>query len=151
MNRLLIALAVLAAVTAAAAVAVRLVPPAPGWHSDPATVVPPASPNRWLLRDGGGGDAPALRLPQPPEAVAARLAQVAGATPRTRLLAGEGLFTTWLTRSRLMGFPDTTSVLIRPDGTGSEVLIYARSIIGRSDLGVNRARAEAWAAALAAP
>lgn len=139
----------LAALALAGAAAIRLWPAPQHWHADPATVTPPRQPNHWLMRDGA--DAPAIRVALAPDAAAAKLARIAAATPRTRLLAGGGLWTTWLTRSRLMGYPDTTSVLIRPDGTGSEVLIYARSHIGYRDMGVNRARAEAWAAAMTAP
>jgi uncharacterized protein (DUF1499 family) len=139
----------LAALALAGVAAIQLWPAPQRWHTDPATVIPPGRRNHWLMRDGA--DAPAIRLDLAPDAAAAMLARIAEATPRTRLVSGGGLWTTWLTRSRLMGYPDTTSVLIRPDGTGSEVLIYARSHIGYRDLGVNRARAEAWAAAMTAP
>jgi uncharacterized protein (DUF1499 family) len=138
-----------AALALGAAVAIRLWPVPDGWHEDPGAVVPPRAANHWLMRDGAA--APALRLALPPDAVADRLAAVAAATPRTRRIGGEGLWTTWLTRSRLIGWPDTTSVLIRPNGAGSEVLVYARSRLSGYDWGVNRARAEAWAVALAAP
>ena len=48
-------------------------------------------------------------------------------------------------RSRLMRYPDTINVKVvaLPDG-GSTVLIYSRSQLGRSDLGVNRARIKRW-------
>ena len=51
----------------------------------------------------------------------------------------------YVQRSRLMRFPDTINVQVvaLPDG-GSTVLIYSRSQLGRSDLGVNRARIERW-------
>lgn len=76
----------------------------------------------------------------------ADLAAVAAAWPRTRLLAGsikEGRLT-YVTRSRLWGFPDYTTIEQRPDG----VAIYARLRFGRSDLGVNGERVKAWIAAL---
>jgi uncharacterized protein (DUF1499 family) len=144
-------LALLVALLLGAIVGVRLWPPQPGWHEDPATVAAPAAPNHWLMRDGAGAEAPAIRLPLPPDAAAARLAAIAGATPRTTLLADAGGFATWVTRSRIWGFPDTTSVRILPDGGGSLALLYARSRLAGFDWGVSRARAEAWAAALAAP
>jgi uncharacterized protein (DUF1499 family) len=37
-----------------------------------------------------------------------------------------------------------------PAGEGSTLAIYSRSLIGRSDLGVNRARVTRWLAALEA-
>jgi len=49
-------------------------------------------------------------------------------------------------RSKLLGFPDTISVKVVPtaDG-GSAVLIYSRSQLGESDMGVNLARVKRWA------
>ena len=51
----------------------------------------------------------------------------------------------YVQRSRLMRYPDTINVKVvaLPDG-GSTVLIYSRSQLGRSDMGVNRARIERW-------
>lgn len=48
-------------------------------------------------------------------------------------------------RSRLMGFPDTINVSVVPvEGGGSAVLIYSRSQLGQSDMGVNLARVKRW-------
>ncbi|MCA3556544.1 DUF1499 domain-containing protein [Aestuariivirga sp.] len=49
-------------------------------------------------------------------------------------------------RSKIMGFPDTINVKIAAtaDG-GSAVLIYSRSQLGKSDMGVNLARVTRWA------
>lgn len=57
----------------------------------------------------------------------------------------------YIQRSALMRFPDTIVVryLERPDGQ-STLAIYSRSQLGRSDLGVNRARIEHWLALLRA-
>jgi hypothetical protein len=62
--------------------------------------------------------------------------------PRTRLIAGslaEGRLT-FVTRSRLWGFPDYATVEAR----GVDLVIYARLRFGRSDLGVNSARVARW-------
>ncbi|MAC79195.1 MAG: hypothetical protein CML66_14155 [Rhodobacteraceae bacterium] len=75
-----------------------------------------------------------------------RLANVALATPRTTRLAGsveEGMMT-FVTRSKLWGFPDYTTA--RQDG--DLLKIYGRLRFGRSDLGVNRARVDGWIAGL---
>lgn len=72
----------------------------------------------------------------------ARLDAIIRATPRTRDLAGsvgEGMVT-YVSRSRVMGFPDYTTVR----QVGDRLEIYARSRFGRSDLGVNGARVEGW-------
>lgn len=76
-----------------------------------------------------------------------RIHSVAGADPRTDVLAGsveEGKVT-YVTRTRVMGFPDYTTVM----QSGEDLLIYARSRFGRKDLGVNRERVERWIEALA--
>jgi uncharacterized protein (DUF1499 family) len=56
----------------------------------------------------------------------------------------------YIQRSRLMRYPDTIVVrfLDRADGR-STVAMYSRSLVGRSDFGVNRARLERWFAKLA--
>lgn len=148
-----IALAILGlAASGAAGVAAyaRLAPVDPAaWHVDPAGVTKPAAPNNWLVAEGG--DAPPLRLDSDPATVAARLGAVAEATPRTRLVAGRGVFATYETRSLVFGFPDYTSVRVAPDGAGSVVTAFARARFGYSDMGVNRARLERWMAALAGP
>lgn len=80
----------------------------------------------------------------------ARLHETALATPRTQVLAGtpaEGKVT-YVTRSRIMGFPDlTTATLIRTTDTATATIqIYARLRFGKADLGVNEARVRDWVA-----
>ena len=126
---------------------VRLAPSDPAaWHVDPETVTDRGARNSYLL--AAGGDAAPLEVPLPPDQVAARLEAIALSTPRTTRLAGQGDFVTYITRSAAFSFPDYTSVRILPTATGSQVLIFARSRFGDSDLGVNRARVESWLARL---
>lgn len=48
-------------------------------------------------------------------------------------------------RSALFGFPDLVSIqFLDVKGGKSTLAIYSRSVYGRSDLGVNRARTMAW-------
>lgn len=136
-----VALLLLLALLAGAAAWVRLAPSDPArWHTDPALGA--EGPNSATLR---------LTLPAPPPEALARLAAVAEATPRTTRLAGrpEDGRITWITRSRLWGFPDYTSAAAVPAAEGSEIILHARSRFGASDRGVNRARLAAWATALA--
>jgi len=76
----------------------------------------------------------------------ARLNLIATATARTEVLAGsvDAGMITYITRTRVIGFPDYTTV--KQDG--DQLKIYARLRFGRSDLGVNRDRIEGWIAAL---
>lgn len=62
------------------------------------------------------------------------------ALPRTRVLSGSvrSGHITYVTRSRIFGFPDMTTVQL-VDG---QVRMFARLRFGSSDLGVNRTRLE---------
>src|SRR6185503_4390642 len=51
--------------------------------------------------------------------------------------------------TRLMRYPDTIDVEVMASGEGHSTLaIYSRSLVGRKDFGVNRARLTRWLAAL---
>ncbi|MFD0858314.1 DUF1499 domain-containing protein [Roseovarius aquimarinus] len=76
----------------------------------------------------------------------AALDEIIRAEPRTEVLAGsvaEGMIT-YITRSRVFGFPDYTTIAQR----GEDIAIHARLRYGKSDMGVNRARVERWLAIL---
>lgn len=128
---------------------IRLAPSDPlVWNIDPAAAPLPTT-NGWLVRpEGGNAASPVLAM----DASAALTAvdAVAMATPRTIRLAGsvaEGRIT-YVTRSRLMGYPDYTTVSTIPVPGGTALLIYARQRFGQGDQGVNQARVETWLAQL---
>ncbi len=76
----------------------------------------------------------------------AALDAIIRAEPRTHVLAGsvgEGMVT-YVTRSKMFGFPDYTTVQQR----GDTLAIHARLRYGKSDMGVNKARVERWLNAL---
>lgn len=122
----------LAALAAAGLAWIRLAPDDPDrWHatSDVSDTGHSSGENWHVYREAGAGEA---RLKEIDTALRA--------LPRTRQLAGsvaEGKVT-YVTRSRLMGFPDYTTISLTGDGQILE--IFARSRYGKSDLGVNRAR-----------
>ena len=66
------------------------------------------------------------------------ITKVALGTPRTLLLSNDPL--QFITRSKFLGFPDITAIDIQ-DGN---LIIYANSVFGRLDFGVNRARVLKW-------
>lgn len=110
---------------------IRLAPSDPSvWHTDPQVL------SDQDLRDG------VRRRFEGDEAMMAQLERIILSTPRTEKLAGsveEGRVT-YITRSKWMGFPDYTTVQL-VDG---DIELYARLRFGRSDLGVNKARVDAW-------
>jgi hypothetical protein len=107
---------------------VRLAPSDPArWHAMPENLAP---------GDLAGG---AVRVV--PGDLAA-LDAIIRATPRSRVLAGDvaqGMIT-YVTRSRVFGFPDYTTVR----QAGERLEIYGRLRFGKSDLGVNAARIDGW-------
>ena len=123
---------VLALVVVVALLWIRLAPYDPGrWH-----VVPRTDNGDRDFRNG------ALRIVDTGPQGLADLDAVAQATPRTEVVSGtveEGMVT-FVTRSRVFGFPDYTTA--RQNGDLLE--IYARSRFGRSDFGVNRNRVTGW-------
>lgn len=112
----------------------------------------PSDPARWHVSIGDAGNrdfaGAAIRTVPASPGDMARLDRIIRATPRTTLLAGspESGMVTYITRSRLWGFPDFTTVEARP----GVIVIHGRLRFGSSDMGVNRARVEGWVAALAA-
>jgi|tagenome__1003787_1003787.scaffolds.fasta_scaffold20680653_2 uncharacterized protein (DUF1499 family) len=97
-------------------------------------------------------DAEPKHYPHAPGELLARLKAIALAEPGTReLYCGTGCDHTAriLQHTQLMRFPDTIDIEVLPAGDNRATLaIYSRSLLGRSDFGVNRARIARWLAAL---
>lgn len=112
--------------------------------------IAPSDPARWHVAPAIDQDATAstgaVRVLTAPQDDFVRLDQIIRATPRTRVLAGsvaEGQVT-YITRSRLWGFPDYTTVDFRQ----GRLRLFGRLRFGANDLGVNAARMDAWIDAL---
>ncbi|MEL6588046.1 MAG: DUF1499 domain-containing protein [Pseudomonadota bacterium] len=118
------------------------------WHADPEAGTRTGNPNDALM--GPGGDREAIAFPESPDALLARLDQIALAEPRTTRLAGDpaDAHVTYVQRSALMGYPDVISVKALPSGGGSTLVMWSRARFGLSDLGVNAKRVSRWVAAL---
>ncbi len=83
----------------------------------------------------------------PVEELRAHWRKVVAAHPRVALLSedADGQQVDYIQRSALFRFPDVTTVrFIAVSASQSTLAIYSRSLYGRSDLGVNRARVETW-------
>lgn len=112
--------------------------------------VPPigATPDEPVIMEGSAVFAQAFAAP--PTDVLTQLNAIALATPRTIVLAGgvEDGMITYVTRSRVFGFPDYTTVQVTAAPQGSLATIYGRLRFGKSDFGVNAARIKGWLKAL---
>ena len=104
----------------------------------------PSDPAQWHVEPVGDVDqtfeAGVLRVVETGPDGLSRLDAIARATPRTGVLIGsveEGMVT-YITRTRVFGFPDYTTV----QQDGDTLRIHARLRFGGSDLGVNQKRVE---------
>jgi uncharacterized protein (DUF1499 family) len=121
---------------------------------DFATLIRPSKPNTFLLAPEGLCKKAKVDKAAPIYPVtAAKLRQeflaVAIARPRvSHTFADEArLYDDFVARSALLGFPDHVSVkFLDVQGGKSTLAVYSRSVYGRSDLGVNRARILSWLA-----
>ncbi len=122
---------------------------------DFATLRLPPSPNTCLAAPPGF---PNAHLATPPLPVPAdRAFEVlrrlpAERFPRTFPLAEwpERRQAQWVVRSALANFPDIVAAELASGPAGTGLFLYSRSLIGWSDLGVNRKRVEGWIAAILA-
>lgn len=123
---------------------------------DFAALEPSASPNWYLVCPAGmcaAAQASAPEFPWPVAELKGRFEALVRARPRVETLrvSDDGLQMDLVQRSARMRFPDLVTVrFIALDEARSTLAVYSRAIYGRSDFGVNRARVEAWLAALAA-
>lgn len=118
--------------------------------------VAPTSPERWHIdpesaaKPGVGGYRTELVTKLTPQEALQAIDTAVMATPRTKLLAGsiESGRATYVTRSKIWGFPDYTTVSARISDVDTRVVLLGRLRFGIGDLGVNRQRIKAWAKVL---
>ena len=121
---------------------------------DVAHIVRPASPNTALAAPAGFSPAPdilTLRYRLPADRLFALVLDVAASQPATfqAALYADQLQAHYVARTAVFNFPDQIMVQVRQeDPDSSALIVYSRSVYGRSDLGVNRKRIEAWLADL---
>jgi hypothetical protein len=101
---------------------------------------------------GAAPDAPAPVFNLSPDALDARLAAMARADANVEELPGSApMHRRFVQRTSLLGYPDLIDALVLPSGAdGATLALYSRSLVGRKDFGVNRARLARWLAALGA-
>ena len=149
MRIVLIIVGLLVTASAVAAIMIRrLDHDAAVWHVDPLVAAKPSTPNSYRVGPDGTTDADAIA---PTFALSgADLAANFDAIARSAGSAvvggsvAEG-HVTYVQTSGLFGFPDYVSVkFIEIDAANSTLAILSRSRLGKSDLGVNKKRVEAW-------
>jgi uncharacterized protein (DUF1499 family) len=121
---------------------------------DMAAIVRPASPNTALAGPAGFTLAPDIVTPSypvPPNRLYAAIRGMAARQPRTYEAANYDAIRQvhYVARSAVLNFPDLITVSVSgPDDGPSTLVIYSRSVYGRSDFGINRKRVQVWLAAL---
>jgi hypothetical protein len=121
---------------------------------DMARIERPTTPNTALAAPAGFRPEPDIVTPSypvPAPALYAAMVAVAEAQTRTYLLKAydDQLQAHFVARSFFFRFPDLITVQVTADGPDrSNLVVWSRSVYGRSDLGVNRKRVAAWLAAL---
>jgi len=115
----------------------------------PADVVTQGAAGRFAVTAGGDME-PVVAALSMEQTLGILKTRVEG-TERTQLLAGalEDGFATYVTRSKLWGFPDVTRIALTPVDGGVQIEMAARLIYGKADLGVNEARVRDWLAPFA--
>ncbi|HEX3996478.1 MAG TPA: DUF1499 domain-containing protein [Acetobacteraceae bacterium] len=114
----------------------------------------PATPNTFLAGPAGMQPKPDLvvgawHLPAPVLYEKAR--DLFAGQPRTYIAAAfpDQLQVHYVVRSALLNFPDLVTIQVNSVAADrSTLVIWSRSVYGRSDFGVNRERTTAWLAAL---
>jgi uncharacterized protein (DUF1499 family) len=121
---------------------------------DPSRIERPATPNSFLAGPAGMQTRPDLVLEEqqlPPPELYERVRTVFDRQPRVYVAAEfpDRLQVHYVVRSAVLNFPDLVTVLVQAAAAGrSNLVIWSRSVYGRSDFGVNRERSLAWLAAL---
>ncbi|MGA3004727.1 MAG: DUF1499 domain-containing protein [Acetobacteraceae bacterium] len=114
----------------------------------------PATPNTFLAGPAGMQPKPDLVVEQqqlPAPALYEKARDLFAGEPRTYIAAAfpNQLQVHYVVRSMLLNFPDLVTVQVNAEGADrSTLVIWSRSVYGRSDFGVNRERTLSWLAAL---
>ncbi len=114
----------------------------------------PGTPNTALAAPAGFSPKPDLVTPDyalPAAALFAAAQQIAASQPRTWQQAAfpARMQADYVARSAVLNFPDLVTIQVLPDGAAqAHLILWSRSVYGRSDFGVNRRRVAAWLTAL---
>ena len=115
-------------------------------------MVLPPSPNTCLAAPAGTHPGAHVTVPPLPVDAATAWGVLRGlgeSFPRTTLIQAwpERRQAQWVERSALVNYPDIIAAELVPLPEGAGLFLYSRSLLGWSDLGVNRRRVDRWLAA----
>ena len=120
--------------------------------TDPFAAPRQARSNSYLRAAASDADGPAATFPKAPVVLFSRLAALIEADPAyTDVRADPSAMTLYAVAvTKLMRFKDDVSARVEAagEGKGSQLSLYSRSRLGKSDLGANKKRVEALIAAL---
>ncbi len=121
----------------------------PAQPIDFATLRLPSSPNAHLAAPPGATNERHETVPLLPvsaEAAWAALRTLGDGMERVWKMAEwpEQRQAQWVARTRWMNYPDLINAQVVEMPGGAGLFLYSRSLVGYSDLGVNKARVEAW-------
>jgi uncharacterized protein (DUF1499 family) len=126
---------------------VRLAPSNPAtWHQDPLTAKKGRKKNVFIQLPNVGKH-PSPEFSMDAASLATALDKLAMQTPDVARLAGssDGLFVTYVARTKMMRYPDYISIKFIDLGAGlSTLAVFSRARFGFSDRGVNRRRFLGW-------
>jgi uncharacterized protein (DUF1499 family) len=123
---------------------IGLVVPACGFPAADGLPTPPLTDMAQIVRPASPNTALADRLFAVVQSVAASQTR----TYQAAVYPGR-LQAHYVARSAVFNFPDLITVQVTPDTPGTSFLImYSRSVYGRSDFGVNHTRVETWLGAI---
>lgn len=120
------------------------------YHKDPNEVSRPKLPNNYLVSNATGAQRPAMSVDRSPADLLQAADDWAMSQPNTSRLAGDvdqGMIT-YLMRTEIIKYPDILTVRVDALENKSVLSIYAKSIYGRYDWGVSKARVSALLTAL---
>ena len=157
MRRLTWLLGVAAVVMIGVGIAFRLIGHDPAiWHVDPTIAERTGRQNDYVVAPSGTTQAKIDTVFQTTDLAPRDLLflfdSIASNSARTIVVDGsvDALHITYVQQSMIFGFPDYVSVKAIDAEGGAGLVIWSRSRFGYSDTGANKARIDAWLAAMGA-
>ena len=118
------------------------------WHVNPDAEGRASGPRDYKLSAASDANGPAINTSMSVEQSIEAASDWFLSQPKSKQIAGIAYtgFVTFELRTKLVDYPDYYSVKVAETEEGSAISVYGRARFGRSDLGVNKARLNAFKA-----